>query len=432
MEGRTIDLDVPEPFMELFQPSKPWRNLVFYGGRSSGKSTQTALSRLVHGSHTKQRGLCCREIQNSIGESVHQLFRDLIAKYGFSDWEVKKDVITNRNTGSEIYFKGLHNNSQTIKSFEGLDWVWVEEAQSVSMDSIDTLIPTVRKPGSYIIWTMNRLTENDPVWERVAKVPDEKTYVRKVNSDAIEDILSDVIVHEREKMRKENPELFEHVWLGEPMTSKTGSVFGKQLAQAREDGRIGAFPYDASVGVYTAWDLGISDSTAIWFFQLLQGYLRFIDYYENSGEDLAHYISLIRSKPYNYATHFLPHDANHKEFQSGKTRVEFFAENGITNVEVLRPTKFQPDQNDIDMIARPKISICQFNEEPCRRGLECLRGYHYEYDERNKILRTKPAHDWASHASSAFIYALMANAEVISATTTIRIKPYVPKMFRMD
>ncbi len=429
MAGRTIELDTPAPFKELFEPSKPWRHIVYYGGRSSGKSTTVALSRLVKGSKQCLRGLCCREFQNSMSESVHQLLADLITKHGFTDWQVSEKIISNKETGSEIYFKGLHNNAQTIKSFEGIDWAWVEEAQSVSIDSIDTLIPTIRKEGSQLIWTMNRLTENDPVWERLVAHPDERTYVRKVNSDAIEGLLSSEVKHEREKMRLQNPELFEHVWLGEPMTAKTGSVFGKQLAQAREDGRIGNFPYDASAGVYTAWDLGISDSTAIWFFQMVDGYMRFIDHYENCGEDLGHYTSLINSKPYNYITHFLPHDANHRESQSGKTRVEFFAEHGIANVEVLRPTKFQLDQNDIDLIARPKISVCQFNQEKCQRGLECLRAYHYEYDERNKILRTKPAHDWSSHSSSAFIYATMAYVECIANRTGAKLRTYRPSTF---
>ena len=95
-EGRVLELSVPEPFVELFRPSKPWRHMVYYGGRSSGKSTQTALAKIVSGSQKRERGLCCREIQNSIRESVHQLFRDLINKYSFTDWEVQKDIITNK------------------------------------------------------------------------------------------------------------------------------------------------------------------------------------------------------------------------------------------------------------------------------------------------------------------------------------------------
>ena len=433
-EEGVIEFEVPAPFLELFQPSKSWRHLVFHGGRSSGKSTQVATSRLISGGERRERGLCTREFQNSISESVHQLFRDLIEKYQFTDWEVQKEIIRNTKTGSEIYFKGLHNNSQTIKSFEGVDWCWVEEAQSVSMESIDTLVPTIRKKGSFLIWTMNRLTENDPVWERIASKPDERTYVAKVNSDAIEELLSDEIIHEREKMRKDNPELFEHVWLGEPLTANTGSVFGKQLALAREQGRIGKVPYDGGGGVYTAWDLGIGDSTAIWFFQVVGQEIHYIDYYESSGEDLGHYIAYIQNKPWanNYTKHFIPHDSRQRELQTGKTRVEFFQDHGIYNIEVLRATNFEPGQDDIDLVARPKFSLCWFDEEGCQRGLECLRAYHYDYDERNKLLRSKPKHDWSSHAASAFIYSLIANTESVMPQSKIRIKTYTPKAFRKD
>ena len=427
-----VDIDVPQPFIELFQPSKQWRHIVYHGGRSSGKSTTVATALVVKATTTTLRVLCCREVQNSINESVHKLLADVIEKYKLPGWEVTRESIRNRN-GSEFIFKGLHNNAQTIKSFEGIDICWVEEAQSVSMDSIDTLIPTIRKPGSFIIWTMNRLTDIDPVWERVAKNPDDRTYVRQVNSTEIEGLLSDEVKHEREKMRNENPELYEHVWLGQPLTANTGSVFGKQLAQAREDGRIGKVAYDDSLGVYTAWDLGVGDSTAIWWFQVTTGgEIHFIDHYESAGEDLGHYVSILQNKPYNYNKHFLPHDAKARELQSGITRVDFFNQRGIYNVEVLRPTRFTLGQDDISMVARPKFSKCWFDEEKCRRGLECLRAYHYEYNEKNKLLKDTPCHDWASHSSSAFIYALMAETENVSVTTNFKFTTFVPDAFNNE
>lgn len=406
------ELTIPECFMELFQPSKQWRHIVYYGGRSSGKSTQVALSILIRGAQKKIRVLCTREIQNSMQESVHRLMRDLIAKYAFlNTWSVQKEIIRNDKTGSEIYFKGLHNNEQNIKSFEGVDICWVEEAQSVSSDSIMTLVPTIRKAGSQLIWTFNRLTEEDPVWTEIVEPAEDetaKTYVRKVNSDEIEMVLSDEIKLEREKDREKNPELFEHVWLGEPLTSKTGSVFGKQIAIANEEGRISKVPYDAGTGVYTAWDLGIGDSTAIWFFQCVGKEIHFIEYYEAAGEDLGHYIGVIQNKPYRYIKHFLPHDANAKELQSGMTRVQFFQKQGIWNTQVLRPTNWQPGQDDIDLIARPKFSTAWFDETKCKRGLECLRAFHYDYDKKNNNLKNKPCHDWSSHGSDAFIYAMCA------------------------
>ena len=429
--GETVEIVIPVQFKELLQPSRPWRHIVFNGGRASAKSTTVGLSRLILGSQKRLRGLCTREIQNSIQESVYKLLVDNIQKYGLSDWQVFNDRLVNNRTGSEIFFKGLHNNIQSIKSIEGLDWVWVEEAQSVSADSINTLVSTVRKEGSQIIWTYNPLTDHDPVKELIVDKADERTYVRHINSDEVEQLLSSEIIAEREKMRKDNPEMFAHVWLGEPLTSKTGTVFGKQLAQAEMDGRIGSVPYDASAGVYTAFDLGIGDSTAIWWFQLIGQEIHFIDHYEGSGEELGHYISVLKNKPYNYTTHFLPHDARQRELQTGMTRVEFFEQNGIHNVEILRPTNFQLGQDDINMIARPKFSKVWIDREKCARGLECLRAYHYEYDEKNKLLKSKPEHDWSSHSSSAFIYALMGATESAEVQGfKVKFKTFVPKEFR--
>ena len=425
-----LKIEVPKEFKVLFNLDSDLRHIVLYGGRASGKSTSVALSLLVLGMNKKLRILCTREVQNSIADSVHKLLSDLISKYKLNTWEVQKDIIRNKQTGSEIFFKGLHNNSQSIKSIEGIDIVWVEEAQSVSADSINTLVPTIRKAGSRLIWTFNRLTENDPVWELIVKKADDRTFVQRINSDAIESLLSKEIIEEREKMRIDNPEMFEHVWLGEPMTAKTGSVFGKQLAQARNEGRVTKVPYDASTGVYTAWDLGIGDSTVIWFFQVVGREIHFIDHYEGSNEDLGHYISYIQNKPYQYTTHFLPHDSKARELQTGMTRVEFFNNHGIYNIEVLRPTNFSLGQDDIDLVARPKFSLCWFDEEKCQRGLECLRAYHYEYDDKNKLLRNKPEHDWSSHSSSAFIYALMAKTEQLDVKLRVKFKSYTPKAFR--
>lgn len=428
-----IEIPIPEQYIELYKPSQQWRHLCYKGGRSSGKSYQVALSRLVLGSQTKLRGLCTREFQNSMDDSVKALLADLINKYELDDWQVMEKELRNLRTGSEIHFKGLHNNAQTIKSYEGVDWCWVEEAQSVSAESINTLIPTIRKAGSQIIWTYNPLTEHDPVKELVEDRYRDKgnAYILHINSDAIEKLLSPEIIAEREAMKVDNPDMYAHVWLGQPLTAKTGTVFGKQLAQAEIDGRIGSVPYDASAGVYTAFDLGVGDSTAIWWFQIISKEIHFIDHYESSGEDLGHYISILRNKPYNYATHFLPHDAKQRELQTGNTRVEFFANQGINNVEVLRPTNYTLGQDDINLIARPKFSRVWIDREKCARGLECLRAYHYEYDDKNKLLKSKPEHDWSSHSSSAFIYALMAATECAdSKSLELKFKTFTPSAFR--
>ena len=146
-----VNIDVPKPFIELFQPSRPWRHLVYKGGRASAKSTTVATALVVAATSRRLRVLCCREIQNSIADSVHKLLSNTIDKYKLPGWTVTRESIRNRN-GSEFIFKGLRGNAQAIKSLEDIDICWVEEAQSVSMESIDILIPTIRKKNSYFIW----------------------------------------------------------------------------------------------------------------------------------------------------------------------------------------------------------------------------------------------------------------------------------------
>ena len=426
-----VQIDIPEPFSELFQPSKQWRHYLYHGGRSSAKSTTVAIFLTTLATSKPMRILCCREIQRSIKESVHRLLADCIEKYQLPGWKVTDETLRNRN-GSEFIFKGLHGNEQDVKSTEGVDICWIEEAQSVSMGSIQVLNPTIRKEGSFFIWTMNRLTEEDPAWVWVTKENSSRAYVKQVNSTDVEGLLSPEIIADREEMRKENPELYAHVWLGQPLTVTTGSIYGKQLAQAREDGRIGKVPYDGSAPVYAALDLGVGDSTAICFFQPVGQEIHFIDYYESCGEDLAHYINILSNKPWEYRQIFLPHDARARELQTGKTREDFFREHGYNNVTILRPSRMVLGQDDINMTARPKFSRCWFDEEKCARLLECLAAYHYEYDEKNKLLKDRPKHDWSSHAADAFVYSLIAEAEQVEVTTNINFRTYVPPTFNQE
>lgn len=426
-----INVDIPEPYKELIQPSKQWRHIILHGGRSSGKSTTVATVLTLLATAKPLRILCAREYQASMADSVHKLISDVIDKYKIPGWEITRESIRNKN-GSEFLFRGVRNNPQSIKSLEAIDVCWGEESQAFSMESIDILIPTVRKPGSYFIWTLNRRTPSDPIWERVAANPDDRTYVRKINSEEIEQLLSPEIIFEREKMKKENPELWLHIWEGEPLSATTGSIYGKQLAQAHEEGRIGKVPYDGSAPMYAAMDLGVSDSTAICFFQTVGKEIHFVDFYESSGEDLAHYISVLSNKPWGYRQIFLPHDARARELQSGITREEFFREHGYNNVTVLRPSRLVLGQDDINMTARPKFSRCWFDEEKCARLLECLAAYCYDYDEKNKILKDRPKHDWASHAADAFMYSLIAETEQVEVTTHFNFRPYTPKAFQQE
>lgn len=213
-------------FKELF--NEDWRYIVFYGGRSGGKSRSVAEALILRGRQKKLRILCTREVQKTIRDSVHKLLADRIEDNGFDDYIVQKDTIVNRVTGTEFIFKGLRYDVSEIKSTEGIDICWIEEAQSVTKQSIEIITPTVRKPGSQIIVTFNRFQELDPVYVHFVQNKTPKTYVGKVNFDVLDKVglLPDVIKLEEEADRG-HPSLHAHKWLGEPISQEESSILSR-------------------------------------------------------------------------------------------------------------------------------------------------------------------------------------------------------------
>lgn len=432
MTNLSHEITIPSQFRELFNPK--WRHVVYKGGRASTKSQSVAERLLIAAQQEPGIGiLCLREVQYSIDDSVLALLASLIRSHKYTGFKILKNQIRHEN-GSTFYFKGLNKLSvDNIKSMPNLKYAWVEEAQSVSLKSIDTLTPTIRAEGSQIYWTLNPNTEDDPVNIRIIQPALEgmadDTYVRHINSDEVEGFLSKTIIAEREKSKKNDPDMYRHVWLGEPMTSTTGAIFAKQISIAREEGRIASVPYDESVPVHVSWDLGIGDSMALWFFQTVGQEIHFIDYYEMSGEALPHYFAELRTKDYNYGIMFIPHDSRARELQTGKTREEAFRDNGFHNISVLPPNTTKaghPDSQGIEL-GRNKFRKCWFDATKCARGIQCLKSYHYDYDERNMILKRTPKHDWSSHCADSFMYALMGIEALPSA---VDIDIYVPDFYK--
>lgn len=182
-----------------------------------------------------------------------------------------------------------------------------------------------------------------------------------------------------------------------------GAYYGKLMAQAEADGRISGVPYDPVAKVWTAWDLGIRDATAIWFAQTIGREIRLIDYYEASGVDLGHYVRELSSKPYMYAGHILPHDVQAKELGTGKSRLEVLESLGLKNITIA------PDHRVEDGINASRVVIprCWFDAKKCERGVDALKLYRAEYDDKLQVLRARPLHDWSSHAADAFRYLAM-------------------------
>ena len=196
------------------------------------------------------------------------------------------------------------------------------------------------------------------------------------------------------------PEQYEQEYECSFTAAIIGAYYAKLLTNADDDGRITQVPYDPAYPVHTAWDLGINDSTAIWFAQIFRGgAIHVIDYYENGGVGLQHYADVLNKKDYNYGDHLAPHDIEVRVLGSGKSRIETAFSLGI-RFKVIPRMKVADGIN----AARMLIPKCYFDRDKCHEGLEMLRQYRQEYDERKKTFRDHPRHDFTSHSADAFRY----------------------------
>lgn len=198
---------------------------------------------------------------------------------------------------------------------------------------------------------------------------------------------------QKEDMKREFPSTPEECW----EVSNQGTYYGKQITQARIEKRIGHIPYDETIPVYTAWDLGYNDSTAIWFFQVFGKEIRLIDYVEGSGESLSHWLGIVKSKLYIYEKHLAPHDILVHEYSSGMSRQSSARKMGISLMAVKK----------VDVIpgidqARSILNRCWFDENKCEKGIKALENYKKEWNERAGCWASQPLHNWASHGADAF------------------------------
>ncbi len=368
-----------------------------YGGRGGAKSHAIARVLLVKGMQEPLRIICAREIQKSISDSVHALLADLIRAHNLQNfYEIQRDIIRGRN-GTEFKFRGLKHNTTDLKSLEGADICWVEEAQNVSHNSWEILIPTIRKDNSEIWVSFNPKNMTDPTYQR---------FVSYKGDDIVAEFVSwrdnpffpPVLDAERKKLLASDPEAYEHIWEGKPDTRRSGAVYAKQLAKAREEGRITKVPYDPTCEVFTAWDLGFGDATSIWWLQFVGRELRWLEYYENSGEQLDHYAQIVKAKPYNYIKHghFLPHDGGHGNIRGDSVAKQLLSL-GLSNTVLSRETDINPGLE----LVRLTLAYSVFDHEKCKDGIHALENYGYEWDEDRGIFKAKPRHDWTSHAADA-------------------------------
>lgn len=345
------------------------------------------------------RAVCVREVQRSLAQSVKQLLEDKIKRYALGHkFRVLNDRIEAPNDGL-IIFQGMQDHTATsIKSLEGFDIAWVEEAQSLSKKSLTLLRPTIRKPGSELWFSWNPDQDTDPVdaFLRGQHAPPEAVVVRANWQD--NPWLPAELKREME-LDKADPDKFAHVWEGEYARSIEGAYYADQLAEAEREGRIGHVALDPLLRKRAAWDLGVADSMTIWIAQWVGKEIRFLDYIEGQGQPLSYYVEQLRARRHGDALCILPHDGAKRDTIQAQRFEDHLKESGFD-------TKIVPNQGKGAALKRIEVARrlfprMWFNAGTTAAGRKALASYHERRDEDRNI-GLGPEHDWASHGADAF------------------------------
>lgn len=364
-----------------------------------------AIALLLQGMEKPHRILCAREVQNSIRDSVHKLLSDQIniMRLG-SFYEIQQATIKGKN-GTEFFFEGIKQNVNKIKSYEGITRCWVEEAATVSKNSWDILIPTIRAEDSEIWISFNPELEDDETYQRFIVNPPKDSVVVKMNWND-NPWFPQVLKQEMEELKIKDYNAYLTVWEGQCRQVVDGAIFAQEIDACKKTSRITTVPYDKNYPVTVSWDLGWSDFTSLWFTQQIGERVHVIDCYQNQLQEISHYVTILQERGYVYKEDLLPHDANKTELGTGQSIAEVLRRLG-RNVTVV-PMLSKKEQIDT---ARRFFSRCYFDETKCGEGLNALRRYRYHFNEQTGVFSRDPVHNSASHYSDSFIYSAVGYRE---------------------
>ena len=391
-----IEARFPPKLEFLFKPA---RYKCAYGGRGGAKSWGFARALLLQAAQQRLRVLCTREIQRSIKDSVHKLLSDQIEALGLlGAYDILSTEIRGRN-GSEFIFAGLADQtSASIKSYEGIDRVWIEEAQAVSQRSLDILIPTIRKDGSEIWVSFNPELDSDPVYKRFVLNPPPNAAVVKVNySD--NPWFPQELEAERLFCKEYDPGQYEWIWEGNCRPAVEGAIYAEEVAMLEQQGHFVNLPPDPRLKTHVVVDLGFNDSMAIIMVQRQMSELRVVDYLEDSHRTLDSYSAELRDKRYNWGKLWLPHDGwNETLAAHGASIADLFRKLGWATAAVPKV----PVEEGIKA-TRIAMRRTYFDRGKAGRLIECLKRY------RRSVPTTTgepagPVHDEYSHGADAFRY----------------------------
>lgn len=397
---------------------KPARYKAIWGGRGSGKSHFVGEYIIEeHIIHPNDSTVCVREVQKSLDQSVKRLLEAKIEKLNAGAYfEVLDAKIRSKQGTGIISFQGMQNHTaDSIKSLEGYKRAWVEEAQTLSQYSLDLLRPTIRTPGSELLFTWNPRYKTDPVDVFFRKNPPENAVVLAVNwndnpwfPDELHREMMDDFARDSDKA--------DHIWNG-AYGATQGAILAKWVNQAIREGRVTSdveFDRDGAP-LEISCDLGYRDTACFWFWQRTLGGFRVLSYDADTGLDADDWIPRIRDKVAELGASaklgkiWLPHDARAKTFQSKHTTIERFAQAfGVDKCAIV------PQSKKIDQIsaARAVMPRCEFNKDRCETGMDGLIAWEYSYNEELGVFSREPIHNWASHPSDAFCYGAQVMQEI--------------------
>lgn len=403
--GVELIIDTPRVFTPLLKPA---RYKGAWGGRGSGKSHFFA-ELLVESclANPGTRALCVREVQKSLKESAKRLIEDKIEALGVGPHFECLQSQVNTPGGGIIAFSGMQDHTaDSIKSYEGFDVAWVEEAQSLSERSLTLLRPTMRKAATaawpegaelWFSWNPTRKTDAVDKLLRGETPPPGAIVVRANWSD--NPFFPAALDIERRYDLASFPERYDHVWEGGYQQVWDGAYYAGCLAQARAERRIGPLRADPVMQLYAFWDIGIRDHTAIWIAQFVGAQVRCIDYYEAAGQPLATHLQWLREHGYGRAVCVLPHDGARADVVTGLTFRDHIRDADF-EVFVIRNQGKAAAMQRIEA-ARRLFPQIWFDAERCEAGLDALGAYHERKDEARQV-GLGPEHDWASHGADAF------------------------------
>jgi phage terminase large subunit len=342
--------------------------------------------------------LCAREIQRTIADSVHRLISDQIAALGLEGhYRILETEIRGVN-GTQFLFAGLRQQDiGKIKSLEGVDIVWCEEAQTITKKSWDVLIPTIRKPGSEIWITFNPELDTDDTYVRFVVRPPPDTLLINIGWQD-NPWFPEVLEKERLHLKISDPDAYENVWEGKCRSSVDGAIYSREIADLVRDKRIRNVPRDPMLKVHTVWDLGWNDQTSIILCQRLHSEIRVIDYIEDSQKTLAEYVAMLQERKFNWGKDWLPHDGYSGDVKTGKSAAEILKGLGRSPMAVPKT-----DVESGIKAARMVFPRAYFDEVKASRLLDCLKRYRRAIPVSTNE-PASPMHDEYSHGADAFRY----------------------------